>query len=136
MPRSACRPLARPARNRRARRTRWTLATSCGATLSDTVTATPSSYSAPGSTRSARFGLASVLAAPMQHISAASRSPSTAEDSTASSDTGPPISIPAYQDGVGRCGRVSSTWSAGVTPVANTHRNSTRIATIVSASHR
>ncbi len=43
MLRSARTPLVRPARNLLARATRWTLWTSCGATLSDTVTATPSS---------------------------------------------------------------------------------------------
>ena len=71
-------PSGLAARSRRARATRCTLSTSCGATDSATVTATPSSYSAPGSTCSARLGLARVLAAPMQHSRQASRSPSMA----------------------------------------------------------
>ncbi len=102
MPRRARNPLERPARRRRARCTRWTLCTSWGATLMDTVTATPSSYSAPGSTRSARLGLARVLAAPMQQSMQASRRPSVAAESRASRETGPPIWMPAYQSGVGR----------------------------------
>ena len=45
-----CRPRPRRRRAaRRARRTRCALSTSCGATVSATVIATPSSYSAPGS---------------------------------------------------------------------------------------
>ncbi len=43
MLRNARSPLLRPARNRRARVTRWTLSTSWGATLIAMTTATPSS---------------------------------------------------------------------------------------------
>ncbi|ARX88480.1 hypothetical protein SMD44_07967 [Streptomyces alboflavus] len=110
-PRRARSPLVRPARRRRARCTRCTLCTSCGATLIDTVTATPSSYSAPGRTRSARLGLARVFAAPTQHSMQASRSPSMAAESTASRETGPPSWMPAYQSGVGMCGRENRKWS-------------------------
>ena len=112
------------------------LSTSCGATLIDTVTATPSSYSAPGSMRSARLGLASVLAAPRQHSSTPSRSPSMAADSVASSETGPPSWTPAYQLGVGICGSVSRMWSCGVMPEANTDRKTTRITMTMNANHR
>ena len=56
-PRSARNPRCRPPRSRRARRTRSTLSTSCGATDSATTTAVPTSYSAPGTAFSSRFGI-------------------------------------------------------------------------------
>ena len=62
-----------------------------------------------GSTRNARLGLASALAAPMQQIIVPNLSPSTKADSVASTDTGPPIWTPAYHFGVGTCGRRKST---------------------------
>ncbi len=136
MARSARGPRPPPPRSRRARRTRWTLSTSCGATDSATVTAAPSSYSAPGSTRSARLGLARVLAAPMQHSRQASRAPSSKADSTACSDTGPPICTPEYQPGVGSRGSENRIWSPGATPVSKTIRNTTRMTMTVSASIR
>ncbi len=103
--RSARSPRRRPPRSRRARATRWTLSINCGARVTATATAIPSSYSAPGSIRSARLGLASALAAPMQQSIVPSRRPSTAADSIASSDTGPPIWTPEYHFGVGMCGK-------------------------------
>ena len=63
-------------RSRRAARTRPTPSTSCGAKVSATTTATPTSYSAPGTDRSSRRGLASALAAPTQASIVASCSPS------------------------------------------------------------
>ena len=60
-----------PARRRAAaapRRTRRALSTSCGATVSATVIATPISCSAAGVDFSRRFGFASTLAAPMHRM--------------------------------------------------------------------
>ena len=131
MLRSARRPVARPARSRRARRTRCTLSTSCGATLIETMTATPSSYSAPGSTRSARLGLARVLAAPTQQSRQASRSPSVAADSAASSETGRRSGCRRTNPASGSRGSRNRTWSAGVSRCSKTDRKTTRIAITV-----
>jgi hypothetical protein len=72
----------------------------------------------------------------MQHSIQASRSPSVADDSTASSDTGPPCWMPAYQSGVGMCGREKRKWFVRGMPVGNTTRKTTRIVTTVSARYR
>ncbi|GAB3938748.1 hypothetical protein GCM10027614_19410 [Micromonospora vulcania] len=72
----------------------------------------------------------------MQHSRQARRSPSTVADRVASNDTGPPIWMPAYQSGVGRCGSRNRMWSAGVMPEAKTDRNTTRIAMTSSARPR
>ncbi len=65
-----------PPRSARARRTRRALSTSCGATVSATVTATPISCKDAGVDFNRRLGFASTFAAPMQRISVARRSPS------------------------------------------------------------
>ena len=67
-----------PPRSRRARRTRSTDSTSCGATEIAITRAVAIWWNAAGTLRSARFGLASAFAAPMQISSPASRPASTA----------------------------------------------------------
>ncbi len=98
-------------RRRRARRTRWPLSTSCGATVKATVTATPASWSADGTAFSKRFGSARTLAAPTQINSVARRSPSYAAPSTPSADTGPPMRMPCTNRGNGSCGNVNNVWA-------------------------
>ena len=77
-----------------------------------------------------------MFAAPTQHSMQARRIPSRLADSTACSDTGPPIWMPEYQLGIGSCGSRNKMTSPGATALSNTTRNSTLIAITVSASTR
>ena len=65
-----------PARSACAARTRRTLSANCGSTVTATTSAVPISYSAGGTERSSRLGLARAFAAPTQITMVASRIPS------------------------------------------------------------
>ena len=110
MPRSPRGPRTGRPRSRCAARTRTTDSARCGAKVSATTTATPTSYSAAGRIRTSRAGWASALAAPKQATSTASRSPATKALSSASAVTGPPSDSPPNQDGSGAPGRRNRMW--------------------------
>lgn len=82
-------------RSRRAVRSRTTSATMFGAKVIATTTATPASYSAPGSDFSSRAGLASAFAAPTQISRVASLAPSYTANTSCSAVTRPRSAPPA-----------------------------------------
>ncbi len=125
-------PVGRP-RSRRAVRNRTTSATMFGANVIATTTATPASYSAPGSDFSSRAGLASAFAAPTQISSVASFIPSYSENTSCSAVTRPPIRTPCAQSGSGSSGRVSTVCEPGIDEPRKTE-NSSRTATTNSPS--
>ena len=120
-------PVCTRPRSRRAARTRVTPSTSCGVKLSATTTATPTSYSAPGTARSSRRGFANAFAAPTQASMVASCSPAYTAPSSPSRVTSPPSRTPAAQSGSVTSGRLTSTWPGTGAPT--TIANTTRIAT-------
>ncbi len=107
-------PLSGRPRSRRAARSRRTSAIRCGAKVSATTTATPSSYRAPGSDFSRRDGLARAFAAPTQISSAASRSASYRAKARPSAVTRPPRRMPWAQSGSGTSGSVNRMWVPGI----------------------
>lgn len=95
-----------------------------GAKVMATTTATPASYSAPGSDLSSRAGLASAFAAPTQISSVASFAPSYSAKTSCSAVTRPPIRTPAAQSGSGTSGRVIRTRSPGTGEPRKTENSS------------
>ncbi len=85
-----------------------------GANVIATTTATPASYSAPGSDFSSRAGLASEFAAPTQISSAASFAPSYRANNSCSAVTRPPIRTPFAQSGSGTSGSSNTTCVPGI----------------------
>lgn len=116
-------PVGRP-RSRRAVRSRTTSATMWGAKVIATTTATPTSYSAPGSDFSSRAGLASEFAAPTQISSVASFAPSYSAKTSCSAVTWPPIRTPCAQSGSGTSGSVKSGWVPGTDEPSRTEKTS------------
>lgn len=95
-----------------------------GAKVIATTTATPASYSAPGSDFSSRAGLASEFAAPTQISSVASFAPSYSAKSSCSAVTRPPILTPCAQPGSGTSGSVNSGWEPGIGEPRKTEKTS------------